>query len=92
MSKVTLKGFIVVPEAELALVQSELVNHVRLTQKEPGCLSFRVTQNADNPLQFDVFEEFSDRAAFEHHQQRVKASHWGKITQNVTRHYEVFEE
>ncbi|MBF4349595.1 antibiotic biosynthesis monooxygenase, partial [Vibrio anguillarum] len=31
MSRVTLKGFILVPESELELVKSELVNHKRLT-------------------------------------------------------------
>ncbi|ATB69391.1 hypothetical protein SJPD1_1281 [Sulfurospirillum diekertiae] len=92
MSKVTLKGFILVPEAELKFVKSELVNHKRLTLEEPGCLTFSVTENFENPLRFDVYEEFTDKVAFEHHQKRVKASHWGKVTGNVERHYQIFEE
>ncbi|EPP4298248.1 putative quinol monooxygenase [Vibrio navarrensis] len=91
MSKVTLKGFILVPELDLELVKNELVNHKRLTLDEPGCITFSVIENPENPLRFDVYEEFVDRVAFEQHQKRVKASRWGKVTVNVERHYEIFE-
>lgn len=90
MSKVTLKGFILVPESDLELVKSELVNHKRLTLEESGCITFSVIQNSENDLRFDVYEEFTDKVAFEQHQKRVKASHWGKVTVNVERHYELF--
>ncbi|BEU05319.1 hypothetical protein OAG1_41190 [Agarivorans sp. OAG1] len=43
------------------------------------------------PRRFGVFEEFRDKSAFEHHQARVKASHWGKVTVNVERHYQMVE-
>jgi len=91
MSKVTLKGFILVPESDLELVKNELVNHKRLTLEEIGCITFSVTENSENPLRFDVYEEFTDKATFEHHQKRVKASNWGKVTVNVERYYEIFE-
>ncbi len=91
MSKVTLKGFILVPESELELVKNELVNHKRLTLEETGCITFSVIQNSENALRFDVYEEFTDKVAFEQHQKRVKASHWGKVTVNVERHNEIFE-
>ncbi|RUM56664.1 MAG: antibiotic biosynthesis monooxygenase [Marinomonas sp.] len=91
MSKVTLKGFILVPESELELVKSELINHTRLTLEETGCITFSVIQNPDNPLRFDVYEEFSDKESFDLHQQRVKESHWGKVTVNVERHYEILK-
>lgn len=39
MSKVTLKGFILVPESDLENVKSELVTHKRLTLEEPGCIT-----------------------------------------------------
>lgn len=91
MPKVTLTGFILVPESELELIKAELINHTRLTLEESGCLTFRVTHNPGNPLRFDVYEEFIDKAAFESHQSRVNASHWGKVTVNVERHYELFE-
>ncbi|EPF2931068.1 putative quinol monooxygenase [Vibrio navarrensis] len=91
MSKVTLKGFILVPEPDLELVKNELVNHKRLTFDEPGCITFSVIENPEKPLRFDVYEEFVDKVAFEQHQKRVKASRWGKVTVNVERHYEIFE-
>ncbi|MDL2044627.1 antibiotic biosynthesis monooxygenase [Vibrio parahaemolyticus] len=90
MTKVTLKGFILVPQSELELVKSELVNHRRLTLEETGCITFSVIQSSDNPLRFDVYEEFTDKESFEQHQKRVKASYWGKVTVNVERHYEIF--
>lgn len=91
MSKVTLKGYILVPESELELVQNELVNHRRLTLEEVGCIKFSVIQSSEDFLRFDVYEEFADKASFEQHQKRVKDSHWGKVTVNVERHYEIFE-
>ncbi|MDF5015048.1 antibiotic biosynthesis monooxygenase, partial [Vibrio parahaemolyticus] len=44
-----------------------------------------------NPFRFDVYEEFVDKASFKQHQERVQASHWGKVTANVKRQYEIFE-
>ncbi|OEF29207.1 putative quinol monooxygenase [Vibrio rumoiensis] len=89
MSKVTLKGHIIIPTKDLSVVLAELVNHQRLTLEEPGCLVFNVTQCTLNPQKFNVYEEFIDTAAFELHQKRVKASHWGKVTTNVKRYYEI---
>nr|WP_319552276.1 antibiotic biosynthesis monooxygenase [uncultured Vibrio sp.] len=89
MSKVILKGYILVPESKLQVVKKELENHTRLTLLEAGCITFRVIQSAENSLRFDVYEEFVDEAAFEAHQVRVKESHWGKVTKNVERHYEI---
>lgn len=91
MSKVILKGFILVPQSELELVKKELIIHKNLTLKEEGCITFSVTENIQNPLRFEVYEEFVDKVAFEEHQKRVKASKWGKVTANVTRHYEIIE-
>ncbi|WP_395205098.1 putative quinol monooxygenase [Vibrio diabolicus] len=78
MSKVALKGFILVPEKDLELVKHELITHKRLTLEEPGCLTFLVTQSPTNPFRFDVYEEFVDKASFRQHQERVQASHWEK--------------
>lgn len=89
--KIILEGSIVVPEEDLEAVLSELPKHVKLTRAEPGCLVFKVTQHADDACKFDVYEEFENRAAFEAHQTRVRASEWGQIAQNVTRHYTVRE-
>lgn len=89
MSKVILKGYIVVPEDELKAVKSELSNHVFITKSETGCVVFQVSQRLDNPNVFDVYEEFEDDYSFDLHQDRVKSSAWGQITKNVQRHYKV---
>ena len=73
---------------ELATVETYLPEHIRLTRAEPGCLSFEVTQT-DDPMVWRVAEGFTDRAAFEAHQRRVKASDWGRATAGIRRAYEV---
>jgi autoinducer 2-degrading protein len=91
LRKVTLKGFIIVPQPDLIAVKNELENHINLTRSENGCLIFEVIQNETNPCRFEVFEEFIDLSAFQKHQARVKSSIWGKVTVNVERHYEITE-
>ena len=92
MAGVTLKGYILIPEADLSAVQAELANHIALTQAEPGCISFSVTQDSGNPQRYNVEEEFESRSAFEAHQERVSDSYWGSVTRNVERHYTIHEE
>jgi len=91
MNKVILKGFIIVPTADLSAIKKALISHKELTRNEPGCLMFNVTQSEINLNRFDVYEEFINKAAFEQHQDRVKNSAWGKAAANVERHYEIFE-
>ena len=91
MGNVTLSGFITVPDSELALIKSELPNHIKLTRQEAGCLSFNVTQSDSDKNRFDVIEIFENREAFENHQNRVKSSYWGQVTTNIERHYAIRE-
>lgn len=91
MTKVILKGFIIVPAEDLAAVQDELINHIKLTRDEPGCIVFEVTQCEINSNRFDVYEAFIDKAAFTAHQIRVKSSYWAKVTEHVARHYEILQ-
>ena len=91
MSKLILEGHIVVSDTDLAKVMAELPNHTELTRSEEGCLRFEVTQSPEAANVFYVYEEFTDRVAFEAHQQRVKSSDWGKAAANVQRHYQVTE-
>ncbi|MEI8633299.1 antibiotic biosynthesis monooxygenase [Vibrio sp. PP-XX7] len=79
------------PADVLQMVIEELENHRILTQQEKGCLVFEVTQSKTDPTRFEVYEEFTDRVAFEMHQQRVRNSNWGEITQHVARFYDIFE-
>ena len=89
MIKVILQGYIEVPESELDAVTSELPNHIALTLAEVGCLVFTVKQDLQLTGRFHVYEEFINQDAFDKHQQRVKASKWGSVAQNVSRHYQI---
>lgn len=86
---VTLEGYIQVPEDRLDDVRTALVEHIKLTRAEPGCLRFEVVASQTKMGRFDVSEEFLDKAAFEAHQARVKSSDWGRITQGIPRDYEI---
>ena len=61
MSSATLQGYIMVPPSDLEQVKRELVNHKRLTMQEPGCITFNVSENSDNPLRFDGMKSLSIR-------------------------------
>ncbi len=89
MSKVVLKGYIIVPDSDLTAVKEELPIHIDLTRKEAGCLIFEVTQDEASKNRFDVYEEFIDKESFAHHQERVRNSKWGSVTKNVERFYEI---
>ena len=89
MSKVILKGHIIVPSNDLVAVKNELTIHKALTKQEYGCLVFEVSQDAENVNRFDVYEEFANRESFSNHQDRVGKSRWGEVTVNVERHYEI---
>jgi len=90
--KITLKGFITVPVDRLEHVRSALPQHILLTREEPGCLFFDVTENATIIGQFDVYEEFSNRASFEAHQQRGARSNWAHVTKGIARQYTISED
>ncbi|MBE3654909.1 putative quinol monooxygenase [Vibrio navarrensis] len=89
MSKVTLRGHIIVPDADLAIVKNELPIHEKLTKQESGCLIFEVLQDQSDSSKFNVYEEFIDQNAFDNHQLRVKNSNWGNVTKNVQRFYQI---
>ncbi|WP_078118604.1 putative quinol monooxygenase [Thiosocius teredinicola] len=91
MAKVVLEGIIDVPENDLEEVLNELPKHIELTRREEGCLVFRVDRDAENSSRFRVYEEFTSRQAFEVHQDRVRASRWGRVAVNVRRNYKVSE-
>ncbi|KPJ90263.1 MAG: antibiotic biosynthesis monooxygenase [Gammaproteobacteria bacterium SG8_11] len=92
MSKIILKGHIVVPAEDLEAVKAALPLHIELTQQEAGCLIFDVTQDETQKNIFNVYEEFIGRSSFEAHQDRVRTSSWGEVTKNVERHYQIKED
>lgn len=90
-TQVRLSGFLCCATLdEVEIVKAHLHNHVRLTKAEPGCLSFEVSQT-ENPLVWRVEEMFSDRTAFDFHQQRTRASEWFTATSMIQRDYVVTE-
>ena len=83
---VTLTGrLICANDTEAALVRAHLPEHLRLTRAEPGCLRFDVTPI--DPLTWQVDEEFTDRAAFDAHQTRTRASEWFRQTAGIRRDF-----
>ena len=89
MSKVFLTGRLVCSgQEQVAVVTQHLPLHIKLTRAEPGCLSFEVTPT-QNPLIWQVEEQFQDGDSFHAHQQRVAGSEWGRATASIDRHYEI---
>lgn len=86
---VRLSGFLRCASVEdIQLVETHLPAHLRLTRAELGCIFFDVTQT-DDPLVWRVEELFVDRAAFDFHQQRTRASEWFTATSTIPRDYEI---
>ncbi len=74
--------------ADLEHVRALLPRHVELTRAEPGCVSFEVTAT-DDPMVWQVDEEFTDPQAFAAHQARVADSAWGRGTAHIERRYTI---
>lgn len=73
---------------EVESIKNHLPEHIRLSRAETGCHSFAVIET-ENPLIWKVEEAFVDKSSFEAHQQRTKASVWGKATASIAREYTV---
>ena len=86
---VRLRGFLrCLSTDDVELVRRHLPEHLRLTREEPGCISFEVSET-DDPLIWRVEELFADRAAFDFHQQRMRASEWFMAPSALPRDYEI---
>ncbi len=88
-TKVYLQGQITVPSDRLDQVRTALPDHIALTRAEPGCMSFDVVEDANEPGRFNVSEVFESQEAFDAHQVRTKASVWFKVTEGIPREYTV---
>ncbi len=92
MTAITLAGFLICRSLEEADRTALLLpEHLRLTRAEPGCLGFDVFRSMADPVRFAVYETFRDRAAFEAHQARTRASPWWAATQHIPRDYKIEE-
>lgn len=87
MTEVTLNGHVEVPADRIDDIRTALIDHIALSRAEAGCISFEVTEDPKIAGRFNVAERFSDAAAFEAHQVRVKASDWGQISAGLRRDY-----
>jgi quinol monooxygenase YgiN len=77
-------------ENELASVQANVAEHIRLTRAEDGCLTFEISQT-DDPMIWEVMESFRDRTAFDAHQTRTRSSQWFNATRGILRDFRVEE-
>ena len=75
-------------EAEAERVRAHLPEHIRLTRLEPACITFDVTETED-PLVWEVFEQFTDQAGFDAHQARAGASVWAAETAGIARDFKI---
>src|SRR5689334_13493027 len=84
-----LLGTMTVPARDLERVRAVLPEHILVTRAEPGCRSFRVEEQGEGV--FLVSEEFTDRAAFEAHQERLRGTPWAAASANAIRSYKTWE-
>ncbi len=75
---------------DVALVKTYLPEHTRLSRAEPGCVKFNVTQSVD-PMVWRLDETYTDRAAFEAHQTRNRASIWWQKSHHLPRDFKLSE-
>ena len=87
--KIYLTGYLDVPEDRRDAVAEALPDHIELTRAEPGCLSFDVVLSDDIEGRYLVAEIFTDQAAFDAHQARMKSSYWFAVTQGIPRDYTI---
>lgn len=89
MTGVLLSGYLVCRNTDdVARVVQNLDRHIELTRAEAGCVSFHVTP-CEDPLVWQVREQFRDAAAFNAHQERVAGSDWGRATAGIERRYAI---
>ncbi len=91
MGIVKLRGYLAVPDTDVALVQKYAPEHIRLSRAEPGCLKFDFWQDPTDPNKFLLDEAFVDREAFDLHTTRARASEWGQVSAHLERHFTIEE-
>jgi quinol monooxygenase YgiN len=77
-------------QADDDLVRSHIAQHIRLSRAEPGCVKFDVTPGMAG-LVWVLDEAFVDRAAFDAHQSRTRASVWFERTRHMARDFQIDE-
>ena len=75
---------------ELKIVETYLPGHIALSRAEPGCITFNAVQTAD-PMVWQIDETYTNKAAFEAHQTRNRASIWWEKSQGLVRDFKITE-
>lgn len=88
---ITLTGTLTCPTPDdLKIVETYLPDHITLSRAEPGCVRFDAVQTAD-PMVWQIDETYTDKAAFEAHQTRNRASIWWQKSQGLVRDFKITE-
>ena len=82
---IALSGTLICQPEDLAMVQTMLPEHIRLSRAEPGCVMFQVVADRCDPCRFLLAERYVDAAALEFHRARGRASAWGQATSHIPR-------
>jgi quinol monooxygenase YgiN len=67
MSIVTVVAKLIVHEAALATVKTELLKMIEPTRMEEGCIEYRLHQDNDEPKVFIFFEMWENLSCLERH-------------------------
>ena len=89
MGVIRLAGRMTCAADEADILRAALPEHIRLSRAEPGCIAFDVTETA--PCVFTLSESFANRAAFDAHQARSRASAWWRATGHLPRDFDLTE-
>ncbi len=84
-ARVIARGTITCPADKRSAIVPAMKDHIRLSRAEPGCIQFDITASPSVPDTFVVTEEFANRAAFDAHTNRTRASDWWGISQHLPR-------
>lgn len=88
MANYVISGTITCAPDELDMFLAAVGEHEALTRAEAGCLEFSITQSAPGSCEFQVSERFVDKAAFDAHTARTRASAWWGKTKHIPRKLE----
>lgn len=92
LKNIVVSGSITCEPNDLDMLSAAVDEHIRLTRAEAGCIEFDIVQSAPGSGKFVISERFVDRAAFDAHTARTRASNWWAKTQHIPRDITINEE